>query len=154
MTDVPQFETVTPTVLDARRVSIHLKTINLPEQHGIGCMVNFNDANNLPKISLSVEPPPAPTTPAPPPEAPEDMPAFEQSKFPVVEVNLVDANQQSVAHAMIIEHRDPELDITLHIREPQIGSVYTAYAEMIYQQKLVQVVEAPFVLETDGVETQ
>ena len=31
MSDFPQFESVTPTVLDARRVSIHIKTINLPE---------------------------------------------------------------------------------------------------------------------------
>jgi len=151
MTNVPQFETVTPTVLDARRVSIHIKTANLPAQRGIGCMVNFNDANNLPRIALNSN---TPTAPIPAKEAPADMAAFEQSQFPVVEVNLMDANRQSVAHAMIIEHRDPEVDITLHIREPQVGSIYTAYAEMIYRQKLVQVVEAPFILETAGVDAQ
>ncbi len=147
MSDVPQFEAVTPTVLDTRRVSIHIKTINLPELTGIGaCGVRLDDAERVSNVTLNFEN----TPPAPPQDASE----FEQSKFPVVEVNLIDENQQSVAHSMIIEHRDPEVDITLHIREPHPGSVYTAYAEMIYQKKLVHVVQAPFKLESHRIEAQ
>lgn len=152
MSDVPQFETVTPTVLDARRVSIHIKTINLPETVLGACGVRLDNAERTPNVQFNLDGIPA--TPPAPTEPPSEVSDFEQSKFPVVEVNLVDEDRQSVAHSMIVEHRDPEVDITLHIREPHVGHTYTAYAEMIFQKKLVHVVEAPFILGKNGVDAQ
>ncbi len=155
MTTIPQFVSVNPEVLDERRVSVHIKTANLPELNRFGACFAAPDQKFTSNISLNPDvstPPPLPgnTIPAPPAAAAEntqaDMTAFEQSKFPVVEVNLVDAEKNLVAHSMIIEHQEPDLSITLHIRSPQVGQTYTAFAELIYHQELVHVVSAPFVL--------
>ncbi len=163
MTDIPQFISVTPTVLDDRRVTVNIKTANLPEVNRLGaCLVNL-DQPPTPNVTLNLDTSSAPVAPTPPTgkenDAAEngdavDMEQFEQSKFPVVEVNLVDADNNFVAHSMIIEHQEPDLSITLHVRSPQQGQTYTAYAEMIYHQELVHVVSAPFIWEPQELNTQ
>jgi len=156
MTDIPQFISVTPTVLDDRRVTVTIKTANLPEVNRLGaCVANF-DQPPTPNVSLNFDtstPVAAPPRPAKEDE-PVDVEQFEKSKFPVVEVNLVDSDDNFVAHSMIIEHQEPDLSITMHVRSPKPGETYTAYAEMIYHEELVHVVSAPFVWATDKLNAQ
>ena len=160
MTDVPQFISVTPTVLDDRRVTVNIKTANLPEMNRLGaCLVNL-DQPPAPNVTLNLDTGSAPVALPPVNEKPDtgddesvDVSQFEQSKFPVVEVNLVDADDNFVAHSMIIEHQEPDLSITMHVRSPQAGQTYTAYAEMIYHQELVHVVSASFVWEPQELNT-
>lgn len=171
MTDIPQFISVTPTVLDERRVTVNIKTANLPEVNRLGaCLVNL-DQPPTPNVSLNLDTSTPPTPPMPPVvensadstavAAPQpadseqiDATQFEQSKFPIVEVNLVDSEENFVAHSMIIEHQEPDLSITMHIRSPKPGETYTAYAELIYHEELVHVVSAPFVWAADEMNAQ
>lgn len=163
MTKIPQFISISPTVMDERRVSVTLKTENLPDMPRLGaCMANFAD-DTTPNVSLDLNVPSASPTPiAMPPQnnddaaiepsvaetdtADSDENPFAQSKFPVVELNLLDEHNESVAQVMIIEHQEPELEVTLHLRQPALGHTYTLCAELIYQTKSVHKINQPFVL--------
>jgi len=165
MTQIPQFISISPKVVDERRIAVTIKTANLPKVSHIGaCMVNFADAA-APNVSLDLNTP-APQPVATPPKSngntaieaqtdeedaiANDENPFAQSKFPVVELNLVDDNNQSVAQVMIIEHQEPDLEVTMHLREPMVGHVYQVYAELIYKTESVHVMNQPFVLETSN----
>ncbi len=165
MTKIPQFISISPKVMDERRIAVTIKTENLPEVSRIGaCMVNFADAAT-PNVSLDLNAPlPKPIVEPPKSNGNTDIESniadtaitendenpFAHSKFPVVELNLVDENNESVAQVMIIEHQEPELEVTMHLREPLLGHVYTVYAEMIYQTNSVHVMNQPFVLATSA----
>ena len=165
MTQIPQFISISPKVMDERRISVTIKTANLPKVSHIGaCMVNFADAAT-PNVSLDLNAP-LPKPVIEPPKSndntdvdsniaetdlsDDDENPFAHSKFPVVELNLVDEHHESVAQVMIIEHQEPELEVTMHLREPMLGHVYTVYAEMIYQTNSVHVMNQPFVLATSA----
>ena len=154
MTKIPQFISISPTAMDERRVSVTIKTENLPDMPRLGaCMANFADPS-APNVSLDFDT----VVPNPVVSASEnnantetntsdnnDNP-FAQSKFPVVELTMIDENDNAVAQITIIEHQEPELEVTLHLRQPALGHTYTLCAELIYQTKSVHKINQPFVL--------
>jgi hypothetical protein len=128
---LPQFVLLEPTVLDLNRVTLHLKTTGFPPVSNVS--LNFT----LP-----------PSEPVVDPQSPPD-PAkiLEQSPYPNVELNLLDENNQSVAQATIIEHKEKDFSFTLHLRNPQSGKKYTAQADMIHRQQIIHTVSTSFILE-------
>jgi hypothetical protein len=49
-----------------------------------------------------------------------------------------------VAATFIIEHKEPDLDFTLHLRSVEPGAAYTIRATLTDGGQVTQVVEAPF----------
>ncbi|RME40656.1 MAG: hypothetical protein D6796_16925 [Caldilineae bacterium] len=122
MTDRPHLVSLEPLVLDASRVTLNLKTTGFPP---------------VPNVAFTLNAP-----------APADAPApAEESPYPNVELSLLDADDRLVAQAIIVEHREEEVSFTLHIRRPRPGATYTARAEMIHGQNVLQTLRTPFVLE-------
>jgi len=156
----PRLVLLEPFVLDHRRVTLTLKTADLPPRSNIpACMVNFAapaaKPNATPAAPLDFEIG-APTSPPPPlPKAPQtngdagDDP-FEDTPYPNVELSLLDADDNEIAQAIIIDHQEEEISFTLHIRNPQLGHTYIARADMIHHRELLQTLDAPFVLEVSG----
>ncbi len=154
----PKLVLLDPVALDARRVMLTLKTVGFPPRSNIpACMVNF--ATPTPDVSVNFElNAPHPSTSEPPVKAPQpngkaqdDLPEpEEESPYPNVELSLLDADNNEVAQAMIIEHQEEEVSFTLHIRNPQVGQAYTARANMFYNQELLQSLSTPFVLTVDS----
>jgi len=149
----PKLVLLEPVALDSRRVMLTLKTTGFPPRANIpACMVNF--ANSTPGTSVNFElnAPPPPTS-EPPVKAPQsngktqDDPPEEESPYPNVELSLLDADNNEVTQAMIIEHQEEDVSFTLHIPNPQMGQAYTARASMFYDQKLLQSLNTPFLLE-------
>lgn len=155
MTKIPQFISISPIVMDERRVSVTLKTENLPDMPRLGaCMAKFTDPPTS-NVSLDLNAPlpkPAPieTPLAESDVAESDENPFATSKYPVVELAMIDENDNSVAQITIIEHQEPELEVTLHLRQPNLGHTYTLRAELIYQMESVQIMNQPFVLATSA----
>ena len=122
MTDRPHLVSLEPVVLDASRVTLNLKTTGFP---------------SLPNVTFTLNEPAPAGAPAPSGESP----------YPNVELSLLDADDRLVAQAIIVEHREEEVSFTLHIRRPQPGAAYTARAEMIHGQTVLQTLRTPFVLQ-------
>ncbi len=150
---LPELVLLEPVALDSRRVMLTLKTTGFPPRSNIpACMVNF--ANPAPGAPVNFElNAPLPSTSEPPVKAPQpngkakDDSPEEESPYPNVELSLLDADNNEVAQAIIIEHQEEEVSFTLHIRNPQVGQAYTARASMFYDQELLQSLNTPFLLE-------
>jgi len=120
MTDRPYLVSLDAVVLDTSRVTLNLKTTGFPPAPNVAFSLNTS----------------SPADAAPPAESP----------YPNVELSLLDADNRTVAHAIIVEHREEEVSFTLHLRRPQPGAAYTARAEMIHGQTVLQTLRTPFVL--------
>ncbi len=153
---LPKLVLLEPTTLDSRRVMLTLKTTGFPPRSNIpACMVNFAPPASGAPVNFELGAPLSATSnsPAKAPrsngKAQDDAPAEEspESPYPNVELSLLDADNNEVAQAMIIEHQEAEVSFTLHIRQPQVGQPYTARASMFYDQELLQSLSTPFLLE-------
>ncbi len=159
MTQTPRFIALNPTILDERRISLNIITANLPETRRSGaCIVNFAEqpSNVALNLDLPASPPTAPTDTPPVAKtstnANDDVP--EESKFPTVELNIVDDENKLVVQSMVIAHQEPDVTLTLHIPNPQLGHTYIAYAEMLLDQESIHTISTPFVLEVEKVRAE
>ncbi len=118
-----------------RRVLVTLRTARLPP-YGFG-LVGPASTPAAPDIELSSE---DPTRPA---SAKEDQPP---SPYPDVDLSIYDQHGNEVAATFIIEHKEPDLDFTLHLRGAEPGGTYTVRATLTDGGQVTQVVEAPFEL--------
>jgi hypothetical protein len=130
--------TLEPVVLTYNRISLKLDTV-------------FPQKSNVALLDFNPNPSPSSTKEA---EAPLDLDeAIRTSPYPNIEMSILDEGNQEVASVVVVEHRDPNLSLTLHIRHPQPGKRYTARAYLIYQQELIQTLTAPFTLPADATYT-
>jgi hypothetical protein len=83
---------------------------------------------------LSPNPPQKP--PRPDPDAP--------SPYPNVELSILDSRRRQVASLFIVEHKEKQTALTLHLRSPDILEQYTARAEMTHLDQTLDVREIPF----------
>ena len=60
--------------------------------------------------------------------------------------DVIDQHGNEVASTFIVEHKEPELEFTLHLRVSEPGATYVARAEMASSDKVVQTVQVPFEL--------
>jgi hypothetical protein len=141
MTDkTPQFVALTAHVLDERRVTLRLKTENLPP---------------LPNVQLSFANPADMPDPAPNFFDESHLPAHIKtgpnqalldSPFPNVELSIHTASGQEVASAFIVEHQEPLVEMTLYLPQAQTNAAYIARAKMLQQNSLLARLETPFTL--------
>lgn len=126
---LPTISSLKPVVLpDKRRVTFDLVVENLPTLFS-------NVALTLPDLTGG-----APDT-APPPGANAPGP------YPNIELTILNSQGQPVAATFIVEHKEAHTSLTLHLRQPDLETHYTARAELIYQDQTLEVVEVPFTLE-------
>ena len=116
-----------PVVLiDKRRVTLEMAVEGLP--------AGASNIMLMPDIS---------GTPLPRPVRPDPGAA---SPYPNIELSILNSRRQQIASLMIVEHQEPHLALTLHLPSPDIQEQYIARAEMIYNEKSIDVVEVPFSL--------
>jgi hypothetical protein len=68
------------------------------------------------------------------------------SPYPDVTLSIFDHGGNEIASTYIVEHKEPELDFTLHVSSPEPGASYIAYAELTMNDEVIQTVRAPFQL--------
>lgn len=116
----PKITTLRPIVLeDHRRVVLDMVVENLPT-------TTSNVTLTMPTGDI------------------EDAPS---SPYPNVVLSLLDSQGVEVATVLIVEHQEPHSQLTLHLRQPQLDETYTARAEMLWGDEVLEVVEVPFTLQ-------
>jgi len=68
------------------------------------------------------------------------------SPYPDVTVSILDQCGNEIATTYIVEHKEPELDFTLHLITFEPGASYVARAEMKIHDEVIQTVQVPFEL--------
>jgi hypothetical protein len=134
----PQITTLKPVVLpDNHRVIMQMVVENLPESDtGSACAVNSNSPPYSPSnIQLFAD-----TTDLTSPDGSNKI------SYPDVELSIFDSKRREVASLLIIEHREPVTDLTLHLRSPKPEEQYTASAKITLDNEVIEVVEVPFTL--------
>lgn len=131
---MPQFVSLTPIVLSQTRVSIELATTDFPQKSNV--FLEFN--------ALSDQPDPGPDLLKDPDEVISDSP------YPNVELSILDAADQEVAHLFIVEHKEEHISMTLHLRNPKVDEMYVARAVMIHNKVVIQTVTTPFRLQPNN----
>ena len=155
MSDRFHIESLTPHPLsDGRRVTLILRVSGLAA-YGPGAMSHFFDSGNPPEardepresaratnveLFPEVSPPGQDTSET----GPSAMPQRQPSPFPDVALSILDPHGNEIAAAYIVEHKEPELDFTLHVRDMEPGARYIARAEMTKNDEILQVVEVSF----------
>lgn len=146
---------------DLRRVSLTLHVSGLPA-YGPGAGSNLLHFPDMPKPS-EAQSTPSPTTPnvdvfldsrKPEQATAEDFPTpgddRPPSPYPDVTLSILDQAGNEIATTFIVEHKEPELDFTLHLRTPEPGATYTARAELVINDAVIQTVQVPFELKEMG----
>lgn len=162
MPDPIRIESLIPQPFsDLRRVLLTLHVSGLAP-NGPGAGSNFLHFADMPKSSEAQSTPPS-TTPnadvfldSTEPERAEtdDFPTPTDdrppSPYPDVTLSILDHRGNEIATTFIIEHKEPELDFTLHLRSPEPGATYTAQAELVMNDAVIQTVQVPFELKEMG----
>jgi len=150
MSNNPKFTLLQPTVLDYSRVSLMVKTADLPAKvAGGACAVppSEGEANVSLSFDLDTNGPPKPVAP-PDNVSPPDPARFEdESPWPTLELALLDEDDELVAQALIIEHQEADVSFTLHVRRPQPGKLYTVMARMSKKAADIHIAKTQFLLE-------
>ncbi|MCB0210289.1 MAG: hypothetical protein KDJ52_13210 [Anaerolineae bacterium] len=122
----PNIALLNPIVFsDKRRVLLELAVENLPTR-------SANVTLDIPGESK--------------PDSSASEPTSAPSSYPNIELAIIDSRGKTAATAFIVEHHEPLVHLTLHLRQPDLAEQYVARAEMSYQENVLQVVEVPFTL--------
>ena len=68
------------------------------------------------------------------------------SQYPDVDLSIFDRHGNEVAATFIVEHKEPDLDFTLHLHTAEPSGAYTIRATLTDNGQVTQVIEAPFEL--------
>ena len=162
MPDPIRIESLIPQPLpDLRRVSLTLRVsglpgygpsmgyglLHFPEMPEIGEEAQQAKANQSPppsNVNLFLDASASDQAPAgDSPEPDDDRPL---SPYPDVTLSILDQGRNEMASTYIVEHKEPELDFTLHMRSHEPGATYTARAELTMNDEVIQTVQVPFQL--------
>ena len=125
--DKPRIASLKPVVFeDQRRVTLEMVVQDLPST--ISNIMFMPDLSDTP-----------PTRPPKPEQG-------TTSPYPNVELSILDSRRQQVASLFIVEHKEMHTSLTLHLSSPDPQEHYIARAEMTFNDKTIDVVEVPFVL--------
>ena len=134
MSDPIRIEALIPRPMpDGRRVLVTLRTSGLPP-YGLG-MVAPAPTPATPNVELFLDDATRPT-PAKGDQSP--------GPYPDVDLSIYDRQGNEVAATLIVEHKEPDLDFTLHLRSAEPGGAYTLRATLTDGGQVTQIVEAPF----------
>jgi hypothetical protein len=162
VSDPIRIESLIPQPLpDLRRVSLILRVSGLPA-YGPGAgsnLLHFPDMPQPLEETQEAKSNQSPTTPnvdlfldsrVPEHATAEDFPIPDDDRppnlYPDVTLSILDQGGNEIATTFIIEHKEPELDFTLHLRSPEPGATYTARAELTLSDEVIQTVRVPFEL--------
>lgn len=138
---VPQFLSLTPTVLSPDRVLLDLKTTNLPG--GSNVFLNFDWEGEKTEAAKQTD------HPLEDPEA-----VIRDSPYPNVELSILDDEHHEVAQMIIVEHKEEHISMTMHIRHLHPGKTYIARADMVHNRQLIQTLSTPFKLQRSDAEVE
>jgi hypothetical protein len=131
LSDQIRIEALIPSPMpDGRRVLVTLRTTGLPP-YGLG-MVTPALTPAAPGVEPASQDPTRAKSAQPP------------SPYPDVDLSVYDQHGNEVAATFIIEHKEPDLEFTLHLRSVEPGGAYTVRATLTDGGQVIQVVEAPF----------
>jgi hypothetical protein len=117
-----------PIILaDKRRVTLEMTVENLPTTFS-NVMFTMPDMTTVPARPVR-----------PDPDAP--------SPYPNIELSILNGRRQRVASLFIIEHKERQTALTLHLPSPDPNEPYIARAELTYNDETLDVVETPFSLD-------
>ncbi len=123
--NTPKIASLQPIVHDDnRRISMQMTVSNLP--------TSFSNIMLMPDLMTEGS--------GPPPKPDKDAP----SPYPNIELSILNSQRQQIASLYIVEHKEPETGLTLHLTTPDPAEQYTARAEMTYDEKIIDVVEVVF----------
>jgi hypothetical protein len=127
LSDQIRIEALIPSPMpDGRRVLVTLRTAGLPP-YGLGMVAPgiepASQGPTRPTLAKSAQPP---------------------SPYPDVDLSVYDQHGNEVAATFIVEHKEPDLDFTLHLRSAEPGGAYTVRATLTDGGQVTQIVEAPF----------
>lgn len=158
MSDPIHIDSLVPQPLpDLRRVSLLLRVSGLPAYGpgGSSNLIQFYDMPQPPKETQeenTSQPSPDPNVDLFPemessrPVNPVSDQERSPSPYPDLTLSILDRHGNEVATTFIIEHKEPELNFTLHLRGVEAGATYTARAEMTQNDEVIQTVQVPFEL--------
>jgi hypothetical protein len=122
----PKITALKPIVMpDKRRVSLEMVVDNLP--------TTFSKVMLMPDLFEGGQA-------APPKKVDRNAP----SPYPNVELSILNSERRQVARLFIVEHKEANIDLTLHLRSANPADSYIARAEMTYNDEVLDVVEVPF----------
>jgi hypothetical protein len=130
---------------DGRRVALILRVSGLPAYGPGSHFLNFIDMPNDETETEEAAARRAEVAPSPPSE--ESQPASQErppSSYPDVTLGILDPDGNSIATTYIVEHKEPDLEFTLHVPAMEPGTTYVARAEMTMNDEIIQVAEVPF----------
>jgi hypothetical protein len=138
--DEIRIESLVPQPLpDGRRVTLALRVSGLPS-YGLGPgMPPAGAPPRTPNVDLLDEAAPGDGEPDPPPDYRRPP-----TPYPDVTLSILDEGGNQLAAAYIVEHKEPEMDFTLHLPGTRTGARLVARAEMAHEDEVIQVVDAPF----------
>ena len=130
-----RIESLIPQPLpDLRRVALLLRVSGLPAS-GYGSGSNPLQFLDMPPAAAqAVAQPPGPGADRPP------------SPYPDVTLSILDQAEGELVTTYIVEHKEPELEFTLHLPVSEPGATYLARAAMTLRDQVVQVVQVSFEL--------
>ena len=160
MSDPIRIESLTPEPLpDLQRVSLSLSVSGLPAYDPGSHLLHFPDMPSLEEEVQETKPGPSRHDPNVDPfldVEPHDQrtagaQALERddrppSPYPDVTLSILDQRGNEIATTYIVEHKEPELDFTLHLTTFEPGASYIARAEMRMHDEVIQTVQVPFEL--------
>jgi hypothetical protein len=120
--------------------NVHLQFPDMPQPAEGGNL----DAQPSPNVTLFPE---GASSGASPPEGqPSAGDERPPSPYPDVTLSIFDQDGNEVVTTFIVEHKEPELDFTLHLPTAEPGAIYVAYAELTMNDEVIQTVQVPFEL--------
>lgn len=157
-----RIESLIPQPLpDLKRVSLLLRVSGLPA-YGLGAVSNPFHFSDMPEPGKEPrEREPDPPSPAPNVDLLLETPPFRQrstgdlpsagddrpsSPYPDISLSILDPDGNQIASTYIVEHKEPELDFTLHLHAAEPGAIYIACAVMTMNDEIIQSVQVPFEL--------
>ena len=141
---MPKFVSLTPIVLTPDRVLLNLETTNFAKSTNL--FLDFDQMEDTPNPVPDDSPGLDPTQEQSRLDIEE---AIQNSPYPNVELLILDPDGQEVAQLFIVEHKEEQISMTLHLRRPRPGETYTARAEMIHARERLQILDIPFQLQTN-----
>lgn len=66
------------------------------------------------------------------------------SPYPDLVLSVLDQHGREMATTYIVEHKEPELEFTLHLPAAEPGATYVAQAKMSWNDEVIQTVQVPF----------
>jgi hypothetical protein len=105
-----------------------------------------NTSPSLPGPNVDLFPEVEPSNELPSGEDPDSGNERPPSPYPDLKLSILDRHGNEVTTTFIVEHKEPELDFTLHLRTSKAGATYIAWAEMTQNDEVIQTIQVPFEL--------